>query len=105
MIEFEKDFATYCESSYCAGFASGLDALILALKAFNFEKGSEVIAPSNTYIATILAILQNDLKPVLVEPEIATYNIDPKKLLKKSLPKVPFILAIEKMKPPMDQWR
>jgi dTDP-4-amino-4,6-dideoxygalactose transaminase len=77
---FETEFAAYCGSKYCAGVASGLDALILALKAFDFKNGGEVIVPSNTYIATILAILQAGLKPVLVEPDIRTYNIDPERI-------------------------
>jgi len=77
---FEEEFATYNNSKHCIGLASGLDAITLSLAAFNFDKGSEVIAPSNTYIATILSILQNNLKPVLVEPDINTYNIDPKKI-------------------------
>lgn len=83
VTNFEEEFANYCQSKYCAGVASGLDALIIALKAFDFPKNSEVIVPSNTYIATILAILQNGLKPILVEPDIATYNIDPKKIEEK----------------------
>lgn len=74
--QFETEFAAYCNTAYCIGVANGLDALILALRAFNFEKNSEVIVPSNTYIATILSILHNDLKPVLVEPDIETYNIN-----------------------------
>jgi dTDP-4-amino-4,6-dideoxygalactose transaminase len=77
---FEEEFATYNNAKHCIGLASGLDAITLSLAAFNFDKGSEVIAPSNTYIATILSILQNNLKPVLVEPDINTYNIDPKKI-------------------------
>ena len=78
--EFEKEFARYCDAQYCTGVASGLDALILSLRAFEFEKGSEVLVPSNTYIATILAIVHNGLVPVLVEPDLRTYNIDPSKL-------------------------
>lgn len=78
--KFEEEFATYNNSSHCVGVASGLDAITLSLAAFNFERNSEVIVPSNTYIATILSVLQNQLKPVLVEPDIATYNIDPKKI-------------------------
>nr|WP_205743317.1 DegT/DnrJ/EryC1/StrS family aminotransferase [Geobacter sp. FeAm09] len=77
---FEREFADYCGSSYCIGVASGLDALILSLKAYDFPAESEVIAPSNTYIATILAILHCGLKPVLVEPDLWTYNIDPARL-------------------------
>ena len=75
--EFEAAFAEYCGSKHSVGVANGLDALILALRAFNFPSGSEVIVPSNTYIATILSILNCDLKPVLVEPDINTYNINP----------------------------
>jgi len=74
---FEQNFASFCQTKYCIGVASGLDALILSLKALELPKGSEVIVPSNTYIATILAILNEGLIPVLVEPKIETYNIDP----------------------------
>ncbi len=77
---FEQQFADYCGAGYCAGLASGLDALVLALKYFEFPEGAEVIVPSNTYIATILAIYNNGLVPVLVEPDINTYNIDPLKI-------------------------
>lgn len=73
---FEEEFADYHRSAYCLGVASGLDGLLLALKAYNFPPNSEVIVPSNTYIATILAIIHAGLKPVLVEPDIRTYNID-----------------------------
>lgn len=83
VFQFEKEFAAYCGSNYCAGLASGLDALVLALKYFDFPKGSEVIVPSNTYIATILAIYHNGLVPVLVEPALDTYNIDPAKIEEK----------------------
>lgn len=78
--EFEEAFAAYCGSAYCVGVANGLDALTLALRSFDFKEGDEVIVPSNTYIATILSILQCRLKPVLVEPDIATYNIDPTRI-------------------------
>jgi dTDP-4-amino-4,6-dideoxygalactose transaminase len=80
VLEFEREFAKYCGTQYCTGVASGLDALILALKAFDFKMGGQVILPSNTYIATILAVIQTGLEPVLVEPDICTYNIDPKKI-------------------------
>ncbi len=74
---FEKEFADYLGGNFCAGVASGLDALVIALQVCGFPKGSEIIVPSNTYIATILAIVNQGLKPVLVEPDIHTYNIDP----------------------------
>jgi len=72
---FENQFASYNDASHCVGVASGLDALIMSIRACNFEKGSEILVPSNTYIATILAIIHNDLVPVLVEPDLDTYNI------------------------------
>ncbi|MEP6738231.1 MAG: DegT/DnrJ/EryC1/StrS family aminotransferase [Chryseolinea sp.] len=78
--DFEDEFARYCSAGYCAGVASGLDAIVLALKALDLPEGSSVIVPSNTYIATILAVVNAGLKPVLVEPDIATYNIDPSKI-------------------------
>jgi dTDP-4-amino-4,6-dideoxygalactose transaminase len=78
--QFETAFASFNGNKHCIGVANGLDALILSLRALNFEKGSEVLVPSNTYIATILSILQCDLVPVLVEPDIHTYNIDPKRI-------------------------
>ena len=80
---FEKAFASYCGTKYCIGVASGLDALMLALRSYEFPVGSEVLVPSNTYIATILSILQCGLKPILVEPDIRTYNIDPLKIEEK----------------------
>lgn len=78
--QFEEHFAQYVGTTKSIGVASGLDALILALRAYDFEEGDEVIVPSNTYIATILAIINNGLKPVLVEPDIQTYTIDPTKI-------------------------
>ena len=79
--QFEQEFARYCQTEYCLGVANGLDALILILRAYRemgvmFE-GDEVIVPANTYIATILAISENGLKPVLVEPDSTTYNLNP----------------------------
>jgi len=92
--KFEKEFASFCGTNYCVGVASGLDALILAIDAFSFPKGSEVIVPSNTYIATIMAIVRNGFKPVLVEPDIKTYNIDPKKIEEKITSKTKAILLV-----------
>ncbi|OGR00355.1 MAG: aminotransferase [Deltaproteobacteria bacterium RIFOXYD12_FULL_55_16] len=77
---FEQEFADYCGVGHCVGVASGLDALVLSLKVYEFPAGSEVIVPSNTYIATILAILQCGLKPVLAEPDLRTCNIDPERI-------------------------
>jgi dTDP-4-amino-4,6-dideoxygalactose transaminase len=80
VLQFEKEFAEYNNSKFCIGVANGLDALILSIRSFSFPSDSEIIVPSNTYIATILAIIHNGLKPVLVEPDINTYNIDPAKI-------------------------
>jgi len=77
---FENQFAEYNSSPYCVGVANGLDALILGLKVFDFKVGSEVLVPSNTYIATILSILNCGLKPVLVEPTLEDYLIDVNKI-------------------------
>ena len=75
--KFEKEFADYLQVDFCEGVASGLDALILSIKVLDLPEGSEIIVPSNTYIATILSIMQTGYKPVLVEPDLSTYNIDP----------------------------
>ena len=91
---FEREWASYCQTDHCVGVANGLDALSLALRAFDFEPGAEVIVPSNTYIATILAIVHNRLQPVLVEPDIHTYNIDPAEIAAKITPKTKAIIAV-----------
>ena len=77
---FEKAFAQYCGSKYCVGVGNGLDALMLALKALGIGAGDEVIVPSNTYIATALAVMYVGAKPVFVEPDIRTFNIDPSRI-------------------------
>ncbi len=74
---FEKNFANFCGVKHCIGCANGLDALNLIIKAYGFSTGDEIIVPANTYIASILAISQNGCTPVLVEPDIDTYNINP----------------------------
>lgn len=85
---FEKEFALYCGSKYCVGVANGLDALRMIIRAYIemgiMAIGDEIIVPANTYIASILAITDNGLKPVLVEPNEKTYNIDPF-LIEKSI--------------------
>ncbi|MBQ9278012.1 MAG: DegT/DnrJ/EryC1/StrS family aminotransferase [Lachnospiraceae bacterium] len=75
--EFEKEFAAYCGASYCVGCGNGLDALYLILRAYGIGKGDEVIVPSNTYIATALAVSYTGAKPIFVEPYIETFNINP----------------------------
>jgi dTDP-4-amino-4,6-dideoxygalactose transaminase len=91
---FEKAYAEWHQVNYCIGVSNGLDALILSLKACNFPEGSEVIVPSNTYIASILAILACQLTPVLVEPDIATYNIDPDKIEEAITAKTKAIMVV-----------
>ena len=79
--QFEKEYAAYCGAKHCIGVANGLDALRLIFKAWIemglMKEGDEIIVPANTYIASILAITDNRLVPVLVEPDINTYNINP----------------------------
>jgi dTDP-4-amino-4,6-dideoxygalactose transaminase len=77
---FEEEFAKYLGVKHCIGVANGLDALILAIEALDLPKGSDVLVASNTYIATILAIVRAGYKPVLVEPELETFNMDSSKL-------------------------
>ena len=77
---FEKAFAAYCGTRFCVGVGNGLDALMLTLKALGIGPGDEVIVPSNTYIATALAVTYVGARPVFVEPELATFNIDPARL-------------------------
>lgn len=95
---FEKNFAEYCGTKFAIGVANGLDALILTLRAWKelgkLKDGDEVIVPSNTYIASILAITANNLTPVLVEPNISTYNIDPIKIKEAITAKTKVILPV-----------
>lgn len=77
---FEKAFAEYCDSKFCVGVGNGLDSLFLALKAMGIKEGDEVIVPSNTYIATALAVTYTGATPIFVEPDIRTFNIDPTKI-------------------------
>lgn len=95
---FENNFAKYCGTQFAIGVANGLDALILTLRAWKelgkLKDGDEVIVPSNTYIASILAITANHLTPVLVEPNIATYNIDPTKIKEAITSKTRAILPV-----------
>lgn len=79
-LNFEKKFAEYCNRKYCVGVGNGLDALVLSLKALGICEDDEVIVPSNTYIATVLAITYVGANPILVEPDINTFNIDVTKI-------------------------
>ena len=95
---FEQNFANYCGAKFAIGVANGLDALILTLRAWKelgkITDGDEVIVPSNTYIASILAITANNLIPVLVEPDINTYNIDSLKIEQAITEKTKVILPV-----------
>jgi dTDP-4-amino-4,6-dideoxygalactose transaminase len=95
---FETHFANYCETKYCIGVGNGLDALVLIFKGYiqlgKLQKGDEVIVPANTYIASILAILQADLIPVLVEPRLETYTINPDLIADKITSKTKAILTV-----------
>ncbi len=96
--QFETDFAAYCGAKYCIGVGNGLDALVLIFKAYiqlgKLRKGDEVIVPANTYIASILAVLQADLIPVLVEPRLETFNINPEEIEAKITSKTKAILPV-----------
>lgn len=96
--QFEQQFAAYCGVKHAIGVANGLDALILVLQAWKEQgkltDGDEIIVPANTYIASILAITENNLTPVLVEPNLATYNLDLEGIKKAITPKTKVILAV-----------
>lgn len=80
---FETKFAEFCGSQYCVGCANGLNALELIIKAYDFKENDEIIIPANTYIASIWAVIHNNCKPVFVEPDIKTYNIDTSRIEEK----------------------
>lgn len=92
--QFEKAFAEFCGTNYCIGCGNGLDALVLALKALEIGSGDEVIVPSNTYIATALAVTYVGATPVFVEPDIRTYNINPVLIEEKITPKTKAIMPV-----------
>jgi dTDP-4-amino-4,6-dideoxygalactose transaminase len=95
---FEREYADYCGSKHCVGVANGLDALVLILRAYIelgvLEPGDEILVPSNTYIASILSVSQNYLVPVLVEPELSSYNLDPAAIEAKITSKTKAILVV-----------
>lgn len=91
---FEKAFASYCGTDYCVGVGNGLEALMLILKALNIGAGDEVIVPSNTYIASALAVTYVGAKPVFVEPHIETFNINPTLIEEKITEKTKAIIPV-----------
>lgn len=92
--KFCQNFASYCGSKYALGVGNGLDALRLIIKAYGFGKGDEIIVPANTYIATILAITDNGCTPILVEPDINTYNINPDLIEAAITPRTKAIMVV-----------
>lgn len=98
LATFENEFAQYCGTKYAVGIANGLDALTLTLRAWKelgkLDEGDEIIVPANTYIASILAITENHLTPVLVEPDENTYNLCPVKTKAAITPKTKAILPV-----------
>jgi len=95
---FENEYSEYIGTKHCIGVANGLDALRLILKAYIelglMKEGDEIIVPANTYIASILAISDNKLKPILVEPDISTYNINPLLIEEKITSKTKGIMLV-----------
>ncbi len=98
VIEFEKKFAEYCGTKHCIGVGSGMDALLLMLEAYkrlkNWTNDTEIIVPANTYFATILAIMQTGLKPVLIDANPQTFNIDVNLIEQKITSKTKAILVV-----------
>ncbi|MFB2684875.1 DegT/DnrJ/EryC1/StrS family aminotransferase [Shewanella mangrovisoli] len=98
LTQFETEFAAYCGTKHAVGVANGLDALILTLRAWKelgkLNSGDEVIVQANTYIASVLAITENDLVPVLVEPNLGSYNLDPETVIAAITPKTKAILPV-----------
>jgi dTDP-4-amino-4,6-dideoxygalactose transaminase len=92
--KFETEFAAFHGMNYCYGVGNGLDALTISLKALELPAASEIIVPSNTFIASILAVVHAGHLPVLVEPDIATYNIDPSRIEEAITPKTKAILLV-----------
>jgi dTDP-4-amino-4,6-dideoxygalactose transaminase len=92
--KFEQEYADFNDTKFCAGVANGLDALILSLRALDIHEGDEVIVPSNTYIASVLAISYLGATPVFVEPDIQSYNIDPQKIQQSIASKTRAIIPV-----------
>ncbi len=91
---FEKEYASFNQVKHCIGVSNGLDALHIALKTLGITAGDEVIVPSNTYIATALAVSYVGATPVFVEPDIYTYNLDPKKIEAAITPRTKVIMPV-----------
>lgn len=94
VANFEREFAQYCGVNNAIGVANGLDALTLILKAYGIKEGDEVIVPSNTFIATILAVSATNATPILIEPNLHSFTIDPKKIEEKITKNTKAIIAV-----------
>lgn len=98
ILQFEADFSKYCGARYAIGVANGLDALTLALRAWKelgrLKAGDEVVVPANTYIASVLAVSENSLKPILVDPDPITYNLCPSSVAAAITPNTKAIVAV-----------
>src|SRR6185503_3886940 len=99
---FESEFAAYCEAAHCIGVANGLDALHLILRAMEIGAGDEVIVPTNTYIATWLAVSFAGATPVPVEPDEKTYNLDPARIEDAITPRTKAIMPVHLYGHPAD---
>lgn len=99
---FEAEFAAYCETDHCIGVANGLDALHLVVRALGIGPGDEVIVPSNTFIATWLAVSYAGATPVPVEPDLTTYNIDPNRIEAAITPRTKAIMPVHLYGQPAD---
>lgn len=91
---FEEEYASFCEAKYCVGVANGLDAIYLILRAMGIGEGDEVIVPSNTFIATALAVSNVGARPIFVEPVLDNYNIDVNRIVDKITSKTKAIIAV-----------
>jgi dTDP-4-amino-4,6-dideoxygalactose transaminase len=100
--QFEEEYAAYCGVKYCVGCGNGLDALFLPLKAYGIGAGDEVIVPSNTFIATALAVSYTGATPVFVEPTIDSFNIDPSRIEEKITARTKAIMAVHLYGQPAD---
>ena len=99
---FEREFAHYCEATHCIGVGNGLEALHLILRAYGIAEGDEIIVPSNTYIATWLAVTYCGATPIPVEPDVRTYNLDPSRIEAAITPKTRAIIAVHLYGQPAD---
>jgi dTDP-4-amino-4,6-dideoxygalactose transaminase len=102
VTRFENSFANYNKSKFCIGVGNGLDALTISLNSLNLNKNSEVLVAANSYIACVMSIINANLKPVLVEPDIRTYNIDVSQIEKKINQKTKVIIAVNMYGKPCD---